>query len=140
MKRSARRAEREMSASDAGAGRRNGATPVFSGNEWRMLRSARPNILIIAADDALESAVSAFVAALPGPVAYLGPNDAPPVQREAEMLIVTDVAALSTDRQHEWMNWLSDLDARRPQIVATSMRRRRASRAWRETWSILSSR
>src|SRR6266853_202266 len=121
MKRSARRAQHGVSSNAVRVGRPNGGAPVsFSNNEWGMLRSVRPNILIIGADEALASTVSALVAELPGPVSYLGPNDAPPVRHEVEMLVLPDVAVLSTDRQHEWMTWMSDLDGRRPQIVATS--------------------
>jgi len=107
---SARRADKEVS-----------GTPVsFSDSEWRMLRAARPNILIIGGSEAVEPAVSAIVGGLPGPVSYLAPNAAPPSEEDTEMVIVPDVAVLSVERQREWLTWLSDLDARRPQIVATS--------------------
>jgi sigma-54-interacting transcriptional regulator len=92
----------------------------ISDNEWRMLRAVRPNILVIGAPDAIESTVSALVAQLPGPVAYLRSNAPPPAIDEAEMLVVPDVAALSPDLQHEWLAWLDNVDVRRPQIVATS--------------------
>lgn len=93
----------------------------FSENEWRMLRSVRPNILVIGGADFVASAVSALVAALPGPVSYLPPNaPPPPSDDDAEMLVVPDVSSLSQDRQREWVRWLSDADVRHPQIVATS--------------------
>jgi hypothetical protein len=92
----------------------------FSENEWLMLRTIRPNILVIGRADFLESTVSALVAELPGPVTYLRPNAPPPAHADAQVLVVPDVAALTTDRQHEWLTWLGDLNERRPQIVATS--------------------
>jgi hypothetical protein len=92
----------------------------FSDGEWRMISAVRPNILVIGAADAVESAVSALVARLPGSVSYLPPNAPPPASDEAEMIVVPDVAALSPDRQTEWVTWLSNVDAPRPQIVATS--------------------
>ena len=92
----------------------------FSDGEWRMITAVRPNILVIGTADAVESAVSALVARLPGSVSYLQPNAPPPAIDQAEMLVVPDVAALSPDRQHEWVTWLSNGDVRRPQIVATS--------------------
>jgi hypothetical protein len=92
----------------------------ISDNEWRMLRAVRPNILVIGAPDVVESTVSALVAQLSGLVSYLRPNAPPPAIDEAEMLVVPDVAALSPDRQHEWLAWLDNVDVRRPQIVATS--------------------
>jgi Sigma-54 interaction domain len=92
----------------------------FSDNEWRMLRAIRPNILVIGAADFVESTVSAIVAELPGPVSYLRPNAPPPVMEHAEMLVMPDVGSLSEDRQREWLTWLSEMDVRRPQIVATS--------------------
>jgi hypothetical protein len=93
----------------------------FSENEWRMLRSVRPNILVIGRADFAASAVSALVAELPGPVLYLAPNAPPPAgDDDAEMLVVPDVSSLSHDRQREWVRWLSDADVRHPQIVATS--------------------
>jgi hypothetical protein len=92
----------------------------FSDGEWRMISAARPNILVIGAADAVESTVSALVARLPGSVSYLRPNAPPPAIDQAEMLVVPDVAALSPDRQHEWVTWLSNGDVRHPQIVATS--------------------
>jgi hypothetical protein len=92
----------------------------FSDGEWRMISAARPNILVIGAADAVESTVSALVARLPGSVSYLLPNAPPPASDQAEMLVVPDVAALSPDRQYEWLAWLSNADVRRPQIVATS--------------------
>ena len=92
----------------------------FSENEWLMLRTIRPNILVIGRADFLESTVSALVAELPGSVTYLRPNAPPPANADAQVLVVPDLAALSTDRQHEWLTWLGNLDARRPQIVATS--------------------
>jgi len=93
----------------------------FSENEWRMLRSVRPNILVIGGADFVASAVSALVAALPGPVLYLAPNAPPPTgDDDAEMLVVPDVSSLLQDRQREWVRWLSDADVRHPQIVATS--------------------
>jgi len=92
----------------------------FSENEWLMLRTIRPNILVIGRADFVESTVSALVAELPGPVTYLRPNAPPPAYADAQVLVVPDVAALSADRQHEWLSWLGDLNARRPQIVATS--------------------
>ena len=95
-------------------------TMSFSVNEWRMLRVVRPNILVIGAADVVESTVLALVAQLPGSVSYLRPNSPPPSAEEVEMLVVPDVAALTRDRQHEWLTWLSDVDVRRPQIVATS--------------------
>ena len=92
----------------------------FSDSEWRMLRAVRPNILVIGDADVVESAVSAIVAELPGPVSYLRPNSPPPSADEVEMLVVPDVTALTRDRQREWLTWLNDADVRRPQIVATS--------------------
>ena len=92
----------------------------FSENEWLMLRTIRPNILVIGRSDFLESTVSALVAELPGPATYLRSNAPPPPNADAQMLVVPDLAALSADRQHEWLTWLGDLHARRPQIVATS--------------------
>lgn len=92
----------------------------FSENEWLMLRAVRPNILVIGRSDFVESTVSALVAELPGPVAYLRPNASPPADADVQMLVVPEVASLSADRQREWLTWLNDLDARRPQIVATS--------------------
>ena len=85
-----------------------------------MISAARPNILVIGAADAVESTVSALVARLPGSVSYLRPNAPPPAIDQAEMLVMPDVAALSPDRQHEWLAWLNNADVRRPQIVATS--------------------
>jgi hypothetical protein len=93
---------------------------AFSDGEWRMITAARPNILVIGSADAVESTVSALVARLPGSVSYLRPNEPPPASDQAEMLVVPDVAALSPDRQHEWLAWLNNADVRRPQIVATS--------------------
>ena len=92
----------------------------FSDGEWRMISAVRPNILVIGTADAVESAVSALVARLPGSVSYLQPNAPPPATDHAEMLVVPDVAALSPDRQDEWVTWLGNMDVRRPQIVATS--------------------
>ena len=92
----------------------------LSDSEWRMLRAVRPNILVIGRADFLESTVLALVAELPGPVTYLRPNAPPPTNADAQVLLVPDLASLSADRQHEWETWLSDLNARRPQIVATS--------------------
>jgi hypothetical protein len=92
----------------------------FSDGEWRMITATRPNILVIGTADAVESAVSALVARLPGSVSYLRPNAPPPAADDAEMLVMPDVAALSPDRQDEWVTWLSNMDVRRPQIVATS--------------------
>jgi Sigma-54 interaction domain len=88
-----------------------------------MLRAMRPNILIIGRNDAVDPAVMALVGELPGTVSYVAPNAPPPEEQsgdDAGMLIVPDVAALSAERQHEWLAWLNDPDARRPQIVATS--------------------
>jgi hypothetical protein len=92
----------------------------FSENEWLMLRTIRPNILVIGRADFLESTVSALLTELPGPVTYLRPNAPPPASANAQVLVVPDVASLSTDHQHDWLTWLGDLHARRPQIVATS--------------------
>jgi hypothetical protein len=92
----------------------------FSENEWLMLRTIRPNILVIGREDFLESTVSALVAELPGSVAYLRPNAPPPAYADAQVLVVPSVASLSADRQYEWLTWLGDLNAHRPQIVATS--------------------
>ena len=92
----------------------------FSENEWLMLRTTRPNILVIGRAEFVESTVLALVAELPGPVTYLRPNAPPPAYADAQVLVVPDVAALSTDRQREWLTWLGDLNVRRPQIVATS--------------------
>jgi hypothetical protein len=93
----------------------------LSDGEWRLLRAARPNILVIGAAGDVASTVSTIVAQLAGAVSYLPPDAPPPsVIDEAEMLVMPDVAGLSPDRQHEWIRWLSRLDARRPQIVATS--------------------
>jgi hypothetical protein len=92
----------------------------FSENEWLMLRTVRPNILVIGRADFVESTVSALVAELPGPVSYLRPDAPPPAGDDAQMLVVRDVAALSADRQREWLTWLNELNVRRPQIVATS--------------------
>jgi hypothetical protein len=92
----------------------------FSENEWLILRTVRPNILVVGRADFVESTVSSLVAELTGPVSYLQPNAAPPAGDDAQVLVVPDVSALSADRQHEWVTWLSDLNARRPQIVATS--------------------
>src|SRR5215471_5114661 len=64
--------------------------------------------------------VDSVVAQLPGSVSYLRPNSPPPAAEEVEILVVPDVAALTRDRQREWLTWLSDVDVRRPQIVATS--------------------
>jgi hypothetical protein len=89
--------------------------------EWRMLRAVRPNILVIGGADVVASTVSAIVARVPGPVSYLPPDASPPaVIEDDELLVMPDVAGLSPDRQREWINWLSRLDQRRPQIVATS--------------------
>jgi hypothetical protein len=92
----------------------------FSESEWLMLRTVRPNILVIGRADFVESTVFALVAELPVPVTYLRPNAPPPADAGVQMLVVPDVASLSTDRQREWLSWLDDLNARRPQIVATS--------------------
>jgi hypothetical protein len=92
----------------------------FSENEWLMLRTVRPNILVIGRTDFVQSAVSVLIAELPGPVEYLRSNAPPPSDADAQMLVVPDVASLSTDRQREWLTWLDDLNVRRPQIVATS--------------------
>jgi Sigma-54 interaction domain len=93
----------------------------LSDGEWRLLRVARPNILVIGAAADVASTVSTIVARLPGPVSYLPPDAPPPaVIDDAEMLVMPDVAGLSPDRQHEWISWLSSPDERRPQIVATS--------------------
>jgi len=92
----------------------------FSDSEWRMLRAVRPNILVIGDAEVVESAVSALVAELPGPVSYLRPNSPPPAADDVEMLVMPDVTQLTRDRQREWLTWLNDVDVRRPQIVATS--------------------
>jgi hypothetical protein len=92
----------------------------FSDGEWRMLRAIRPNILVIGAADVVESTISALVAQLPGPVSYLQPDAPPPAIDAAEMVVVSDVAALSPDRQHQWVSWLNNPEVRHPQIVATS--------------------
>jgi hypothetical protein len=92
----------------------------FSENEWLMLRAVRPNILVIGRADFVESTVSTLVAELPGPVTYLRPNTPPPADADVQMLVVPDVASLSTDCQREWLTWLDDPNSRRPQIVATS--------------------
>jgi len=93
----------------------------FSENEWHMLRSVRPNILVIGGADFVASTVSTLVAMLPGPVSYLPPNAPPPAgDDDAEMLVVPDISSLSQNRQREWVRWLSDADVRHPQIVATS--------------------
>jgi hypothetical protein len=107
---SARRADRDTS----------GMPASFSGGEWRMLRAARPNILIIGADEAVSPAVSAIVGVLPGAVARLAPNAPPPHDGVAEMLIMPDIAELTAERQREWLAWLDSVEGRRPQIVATS--------------------
>jgi len=109
---SARRADREIS----------GTTVSFTDNEWRMLRAARPNILIIGAEAASAPAVATIVGELPGTVSYLAPNAPPPDagEEDTEVVIMPDVATLTADRQREWLTWLSELDQRRPQIVATS--------------------
>ena len=93
----------------------------FSENEWQMLRSVRPNILVIGGADVVASTVSTLVAVLPGPVSYLPPNAPPPADDDdAEMLVVPDISSLSQDRQREWVRWLSNADVRHLQIVATS--------------------
>lgn len=120
MQGSARRADDEGSPTN-GAPRSERSVPVtFSASEWRMLRAIRPNILVIGVEDAVRATVSALVAELPGPVAYLRSDAPPPDVDQAEMLVVPDVAAWSPDRQREWVTWLGGIDARRPQIVATS--------------------
>ena len=93
----------------------------LSDGEWHMLRAARPNILVIGAAADVASTVSTIVEKLQGPVSYLSADAPPPdVVDEAETLVMPDVAGLSPDRQREWIRWLSRLDVRRPQIVATS--------------------
>jgi len=65
----------------------------FSENEWHMLRSVRPNILVIGGADFVASTVSTLVAMLPGPVSYLPPNAPPPAgDDDAEMLVVPDIS------------------------------------------------
>jgi len=113
---SARRADQDAS----------GTPASFSDGEWRMLRATRPNILIIGGEDAVEPALSTIVGELPGTVAYLEPNAPPPGRQSeegdlgTEMLIVPDLAALSAERQREWLTWLNDAGVPRPQILATS--------------------
>jgi Sigma-54 interaction domain len=120
MEGSARRAVNDAPMLEATA-RSEEITPVsFSDSEWRILRATRPNILVVGAEDDVRSTVDALVAEFPGPVSYLGPNAPPPSLDEAGMLVVPDVAALSSERQREWLTWLSGEDVRRPQIVATS--------------------
>src|SRR4029077_19629043 len=111
---------RTPSMTEGNATRAEDGAMSFSDGEWRMIRATRPNILTIGTADAVESAVAALVARLPGSVSYLRPNAPPPAADDAEMLFMPDVAALSPDRQDEWVTWLSSMDVRRPQIVATS--------------------
>jgi hypothetical protein len=119
MESSARRVRNDAAMPESAARSEEMAPVYFSNGEWGLLRTTRPNILIVGAEDVVQSTVAALAAELPGPVSYLGPNAPPPALDEAEMLVVPDVAALSLERQREWVMWLSE-DFRRPQIVATS--------------------
>jgi len=87
-------------------------------DEWQLLVTARPNVLLEGPHEATDAIVGEAMGWLAGPHAIW--TGAPPVSDRPATLVVRSVSALDLEQQHALLNWL-DAPGDRIQIISTTI-------------------
>jgi hypothetical protein len=86
-------------------------------DEWQLLVTARPNVLLEGADEATEAIVCEAMGWLPTPHATW--SGSPPCGNRPATLVVRSIAAFDRDQQHSLFDWL-EAPGDRVQVISTT--------------------
>ncbi len=86
-------------------------------DEWQLLVTARPNVLLEGADEATEAIVCEALGWLPTPHATW--SGSPPRGNRPATLVVRSIAAFDRDQQHSLFDWL-EAPGDRVQVISTT--------------------
>jgi hypothetical protein len=100
---------------DVGAAR--AITTGVRSDDWRLLVTARPNVLLEGAHETTDVIVGAAMGSLPTPHATWG--GAPPRGDRPATLVVRSISALDHDQQHSLFDWL-EAPGDRVQVISTT--------------------
>ena len=91
----------------------------IAAEDWNVLQTARPNVLLIGADTAVTGFLEILQPLLQTPVVHITDGTFATPPSSAGTLILRDVSQLDTDSQDRLAEWLSASD-RRTQVISTS--------------------
>jgi hypothetical protein len=86
-------------------------------DEWQLLVTARPNVLLEGAEEATEAIVCEAMGWLPTPHAIW--SGSPPSGNRPATLVVRSIAAFDQDQQHLLFDWL-EAPGDRVQVISTT--------------------
>jgi len=87
-------------------------------DDWNVLQTARPNVLLIGPDQAVRGFLVLLLPLLQPPIADTAESFALPVRLDGT-LILRDVQALADDAQRRVSAWMAE-PARRTQVISTA--------------------
>ena len=96
------------------------ANPGHSAPEWRILKTARCNVLVTAIPDAVERLLAALTPYLDQPVWCWTPDTVLPPPGDVRTLVIHNVDALSDYQQRELLSWLEQSAVTRSRVVSTT--------------------
>jgi hypothetical protein len=84
----------------------------FESAERRVLRTLRPNVLLIDSPEAVESILEAIAAEPASPVRYWSSGAPLPPRHESSTIVIRDVVNVDLALQEAWVSWLDQEDGR----------------------------
>jgi hypothetical protein len=100
-------------------GKLTAASFGVAADDWRVLETARPNVLLIGSDAAVAGFLELLLPRLEPPVADAGEGQFVLPARPGGTLILRDVSRLDADGQQELSEWLASSE-HRTQVISTS--------------------
>ena len=88
--------------------------------DWPILWTARPNVLVVGRADAVEQSLAAFTPHLDPPVCYWTPGAVLPSPGDVKTLVIRSVDALSAEQQRDVSSWLEQAAGERTPVVSTT--------------------
>jgi len=89
-------------------------------SEWHIVKTGRPNALIMGAADAVEQCLAALLPHLDRPVCLGVLDTVLSSTDEVKTCVIRDVHELSEDQQQRLSSWLEQAAGRRMRIVSTT--------------------
>ena len=91
------------------------------GRERLLLRTLRPNLLLIGSPEQIETTSAILIAEVLKPVLYWTAEALPPTRTDAATIMIHDIASMSPTHQEAWLAWINGPSARDTQVIATSV-------------------
>jgi hypothetical protein len=91
------------------------------GRERLLLRTLRPNILIVGSPEQIETTSAILIAEVLKPVRYWTADARPPTRTDAATIMIHDIANMSPTHQETLLAWMDGPSAHDTQFIATSV-------------------